>query len=179
MKKGGGKRKGSSFEREISKVLTKWASGQDKEYWYWRSPSSGAVATVTEGNGELSGDIIALKPEATFLTSRYSIEIKNGYPSSSFHKHLKLLKNDEIKNFWIQCVNDASQSNKLPLLIYKKKQYNTLIGISDFKGVLKNKLENTPSLIMTWGNYCDLPICHLFDMEEFFNTISPEDIKRL
>ena len=175
MRKGGGKAKGSAYEREIAKTLTKWCSGQDKEYWFWRSPSSGAVSTITEGNGEIAGDIIALKPEGTFLTSKFSIEVKVGYPTSNFHKHLKKVKNDEIRDFWSQCCNDADRADKLPMLIYKKKQYNALIGVS----VINDKLKEIPSLIMTWGDYNDLPICHFFDLEEFLNTVTPEDIKNL
>jgi hypothetical protein len=178
MRKGGGKAKGSSFEREVSKILTKWCSGQDEEYWFWRTPSSGAISTITNGNGELSGDIIALLPEGTFMTSRFSIEVKTGYPKSSFHKHLKGVKNDEIKSFWEQCVNDANRANKLPMLIYKKKQYNALLGISELKGVLKRKLKNVPSITLSWGDG-ELPICHLYDMEEFLSIITPEDIKSL
>ncbi len=175
MKKGGGKSKGSAFEREIAKTLTKWCSGQDKEYWFWRTPSSGAISTITQGNGELSGDIIALLPEGTFLTSKFSIEVKVGYPNSNFHKHLKGVKNDEIRLFWEQCCGDAERSKKSPMLIYKKKQYNTLIGIS----YLNSKLGEIPYIQLNWGELYDLPKIYLFDMEEFLCTISPEDIKNL
>ena len=172
MKKGGGKAKGSAFEREIAKLFTLWASGQSKEYWYWRSPSSGAVATITDGNGDISGDLIALKPEGTFLTSKYSIEIKTGYPNSSFHKHLKGVKTDEIRDFWKQCCFDASKAEKRPMLIYQKKQFNTLIGIS----TVIDKLKYIPSLTMTFGADILLP-CHFYDLSEFLNIITPEDIE--
>ena len=175
MKKGGGKAKGSAFERDVAKILTKWSSGQNKEYWFWRSPSSGAVSTINEGNGEISGDIIAIKPEGTFLTSKFSIEVKVGYPTSNFHKHLKKVKNDEIRSFWYQCVYDASRAEKLPMLIYKKKQYNALIGIS----VINEKLNGISSITMTWDDHEDLPSCHFYDFEEFLTVITPEDIKNL
>ena len=174
-----GKGKGSTWERDIAKTLTKWLTGKEKPYVWWRMPGSGAIATISEENKELSGDIMSLRPEGAFLTDRYSIEAKNGYPSSSFHKHLKGVKNDEVRLFWKQTVDDANRAEKLPLLIYKKKHYNALIGISDFEGVLKHKLRNIPSIIMTWGDYDDLPVVHFFDMEEFLNTITPEDIKSL
>ena len=171
--------KGSNWEREIAKTLTKWLTGKEKPYVWWRMPGSGAIATISEENKELSGDIMAFRPEGAFLTDKFSIEAKNGYPNSNFHKHLKGVKNDEIRLFWEQCVNDANRADKLPMLIYKKKQYNALIGISELKGILKQKLQHIPSITMSWGNQYELPICHLFDMEEFLNTISPEDIKSL
>lgn len=171
--------KGSSWEREIAKTLTKWLTGSEKPYVWWRMPGSGAIATISEENKELSGDIMPLRPEGAFLTDRYSIEAKTGYPNSNFHKHLKGVKNDEIRLFWEQCVGDAVRADKRPMLIYKKKQYNSLIGISTLEGVMKQKLQNLPCLTMDWGNYNDLPICHFYDMEEFLNTITPEDIKTL
>lgn len=170
-----GKGKGSTWERDVAKTLTKWLTGSEKPYVWWRMPGSGAIATISEDNKELSGDIMTLRPEGAFLTDKYSIECKIGYPTSSFHKHLKKTKNDEVCDFWTQCVNDANRANKLPMLIYKKKQYNSLIGIS----IVNEKLLEIPSLTMAWGNYNDLPICHFFDMYEFFNTMTPEDLRTL
>ena len=117
-----GKGKGSLWERDIAKTLTKWLTGKEKPYVWWRMPGSGAIATISEENKELSGDIMPLRPEGAFLTDKFSIEAKTGYPSSSFHKHLKGVKNDEIRLFWEQCCGDANRASKLPMLIYKKKQ---------------------------------------------------------
>jgi hypothetical protein len=170
-----GKGKGSLWERDVAKTLTKWLTGTEKPYVWWRAPGSGAIATISEENKELSGDIIALRPEGAFLTDKFSIECKVGYPNSSFHKHLKGVKNDEIRLFWEQACNDADRADKLPMLIYKKKQYNALIGVPR----ITQKLLEIPSIKMSWGDYNDLPECHFFDMEEFLNTITPEDIKDL
>jgi hypothetical protein len=173
MKAGNSKAKGSGFEREISKFFTEWLTGQSKEYYFWRSPSSGAISTITQGNGEISGDIIALKPEGTILTGKWSIEIKTGYPSSSFHKCLKGVKNDEIEAFWKQSVGDASRSKKQPMLIYKKKGLNILVGIPstndyhELTGHLK-------SITVNYGN--NLPPIQFFDMKEFFVSVKPENI---
>ena len=142
-------------------------------------PGSGAIATISEENKELSGDIMALRPEGAFLTDKFSIEAKNGYPKSNFHKHLKGVKNDEIRLFWEQCINDAVRADKMPMLIYKKKNYNALLGLSELKGVLGEKLQHIPSVTIDWGEANDLPICHFYDMELFLNTITPEDIKGL
>lgn len=170
-----GKGKGGTWERDVAKTLTKWLTGVEKPYVWWRAPGSGSVATVSIENKELSGDIISLRPEGTFLTSKFSIECKVGYPNSNFHKHLKGVKNDEIRLFWEQCCNDACRADKLPMLIYKKKQFNALIGIS----IINDDLRKIPSITMTWGECNNLSICHFFDMTEFLNTVTPEDIKIL
>lgn len=169
-----GKGKGSMWERDVSKALTKWLTGKEKPYVWWRSPSSGAMATISEENKEISGDIIALRPEGAFLTDKFSIECKVGYPQSNFHKHLKKIKNDEIREFWTQAVNDAAKGDKLPMLIYKKKQYNALIGVS----VINTKLDVLPSITMNFVQ-ADLPTVHFYDMEDFLAVMSPEDIKNL
>ena len=170
-----GKGKGSLWERDVAKTLTKWLTGSEKPYVWWRAPGSGAIATISEENKELSGDIITLRPEGAFLTDKFSIECKVGYPNSNFHKHLKGVKNDEIRLFWEQACGDADRAGKLPMLIYKKKQYNALIGVT----VLNDALLEIPSITMSWGEQYDLPNCHFFDMEEFLNIVSPEDIKNL
>src|SRR5574343_1296923 len=104
------KAKGSGFERDIAKFLTEWLTGQSKEYYFWRSPASGGITTILEENGTIAGDIIALKPEATKLTNEYSIECKTGYPQSSFHKCMKVEKDDEITLCWKQACEAARKS---------------------------------------------------------------------
>jgi hypothetical protein len=50
-------------------------------------------------NTTISGDIIALKPEANLLCSKFSLELKTGYKETSFDKHLKNNKSDPLKAF--------------------------------------------------------------------------------
>lgn len=50
-------------------------------------------------NADISGDIIALKPEAQFFTDFFSIEAKNGYPEGSLDKILKKNKDEIIEQF--------------------------------------------------------------------------------
>jgi len=174
----GSKSKGSSFEREIAKFLTKWVSGQEKELYYWRSPSSGAVATLNVGSKEISGDIIALRPEGAFLTDRFSIELKTGYPKASFHQHLKDNKNFEIENFWKQCVRDASKADKQGMLIYRKLGYPIILGIGcQTKFLLKDYLKDVKSVHLIFDN--GTPSIAFFDMKKFFEKVTPEVIKKL
>ena len=121
--------KGGDFEREVSKTLTRWLTGKEKPYMYWRMPGSGGLATIHEENRGLTGDIRSLHPDAEFLTDCFSIECKTGYPRTSFWQHFKNLKNFSIKEFWQQCVNDAYKANKRPMLIYRKKGQQIILGI--------------------------------------------------
>lgn len=173
--------KGGDFEREVSKHLTKWLSGKVKPYLFWRMPGSGGLATIHEENIDLSGDIRSLTEEAEFFTSIFSVEIKNGYPKTSFWQHFKKLKKFNIEVFWNQCVEDSKKGNKRPMLIYRKKSQKPLIGIdsnTDNKiNEINEKLCKLPKLSMTFTS--SLPTLVFYDFNDFFNIISPDVIKKL
>lgn len=169
--------KGGDWEREIAKFLSKWLTGSEKPYQYWRMPGSGSLATIHEENIGLSGDIRALTPEADFLTNVFSIEAKIGYPDASLDKHLKYNKSDPLYSFWQQCLDDAIKSKKLPMLIYKKKGlptpwvgiiYSTYLKLDDY-------LEKLRFVHLYWGG--DLLCVFFFEMKEFFEAITPDIIK--
>ena len=174
--------KGGDFERDVSKELTSWLTGKPKPYKYWRMPGSGGLATIHEENVDLSGDIRALAPDAEFLTDYFSIECKNGYPKTSFWQHFKNIKNFNIRDFWIQCMDDAKKGDKAGMLIYRKKGQKHIVGIEEevswTLSCINEKLCELPSIVMTWE--CDyLPSVEFFSFENFFNIITPENIKEL
>ncbi len=170
--------KGPDFEREIAKFLTKWASGKTKPYWYWRLLGSGSVATLSEENKELSGDLHALNPKACFLTDRFSIECKSGYPDTKFHQHFKDIKTFKIKEFWEQTVRDADRSLKFPMMIYRRKGMKPIVGLDI---VVFNKLNYKLQGIgcIQLGNFKNLPPVYFYDMNKFFDRITPDDIKEM
>ncbi len=175
MKSGGGKRKGSSFERLISRKLSMWLTGQDKEYYFYRSPSSGAVATMNSMNEDITGDIIAVKPEGRILTSVYSIECKDGYADADPLKIFKNNKNDIIKDFWEQCIGDSKKANKKGMLIFRKKGYPILIGIEDetnLSKIMKNKINKY--LIIAFDS--NLPKLTLFELDIFLNYLNKKKL---
>ena len=175
-----GKSKGSDFERYCSKQLSIWLTGTERPYNFWRSPSSGGLATISELNQDLSGDIIGLTIEAKEICSIISIEAKTGYPKTSFWQHFKDIKNFNIKLFWQQCVNDANK--KFPVLIYRKKGSKPIIGINLKMDKEINKSVNLNilnSLIVGFKEDEDLPLLKLYDMEDFLDNVKPEIIKKL
>lgn len=125
--------KGADWERVISRRLTLWMSGQDKDLWLWRSPGSGSVGSKSPSlsNKALSGDIIALKPGALPLIENYSLELKNGYESACPFQSITKTKGDILLDFWTQCCRDAEKAEKYPLLIFNKKgvRGNPFIGM--------------------------------------------------
>ena len=171
-----GKRKGSQYERIIAKFLSKWISNSD-ELVFWRSPSSGALSTISNVK-EVSGDLVAIKPEGEWFTNIFSIEIKTGYPKFDFHK---FILNDKtlIEDFWKQCTDDAYKYDKYGLLIFQKKGYKPIIGICDeLKEKIIKHINNTDSIILCFSN-ANLPCVTFYNMNEFFNKVKPEYLKKI
>ena len=169
-----GKAKGGSFEREIARTLTFYMSGQKKELWYWRSQSSGGLATIAN-QPNLGGDIVAVHEKAYPLTNKYSIELKTGYDDTCFFQHLKNIKNFNIEVFWKQCMNDAVKASKLPMLIYRKKGINPIIGfdINDGKRFIDKDLQ---TLSITFSKDKNLPNIIFFNFDEFLIKIPKDEL---
>ncbi len=167
-----GKAKGSGYERDICKLLTEWLTGKSKPYVWWRSPSSGALATITAQNPNLTGDIISVLPEGNFLTDMFSIEVKVGYPNSSFNKFFSNAKNNEIELFWNQAYNDSKISNKEPMLIYKKDRKEPLIFINEKLMKKFNMLNELNFFIIKFNTHK----VAVFNLKDFFTKVKPSDI---
>lgn len=173
--------KGSDFEREISKELTIWLTGKPKPYYFWRQPASGSLATIDEKNKNLSGDIRAIHPDAEFFTDIYSLELKTGYPKASFWQHFIPLKNYILKEFWKQCVRDAYQAEKKPMLIYRKLGRAKIVGICKTdKYILEERtdLKILPCITLRF-ELTELPELILYNFDDFFKYIKPDDIRSL
>ena len=115
MKAGGGKAKGSSYEREIAKKLSLWLTAGKRNDCIWRTSNSGGQATVTKFDTQC-GDLHAVRPEAQKFFDTFSLELKN-------YKALDILtfqsKNFILKKWWVQASTDAKRANKIPLLIVR------------------------------------------------------------
>jgi len=165
--------KGSDFERYVCKKLSVWFQGTEKPYLFWRMPASGGLATISEMNKGLAGDIIPLDEDIKKWWP-LSIECKTGYPSTSFWQHFKGLKNFNIELFWKQCTEDAKKSDKYPMLIYRKKGQKPIVGINEIVEDMFD-IEHLPSISLYFPKTKDNVV--FYDMEQFFNNITPEQLK--
>lgn len=173
-----GKKSGSSWERYLAKFLTKWLTGNEKPYAFWRNLGSGSFIT-NKVSDDASGDIMALTDDAKKVISKVSIEAKIGYDDVDLLKHFKSNKNNTLENFWKQCIRDSRIANKYGMLIYKKKKYPPIIGIelSLNNLLLKQKISLPKFIIVNFGN--DLPNMVMYDFETFFQCVSPKNIQKL
>jgi hypothetical protein len=122
MKPGGGKNKGSAFEREVCRKLTKWATGEEKPEIFWRTSASGAQATMSKKKGhksKMGGDIMAIDERGMLFTKTFYCECKS-------YKELRvedfLVGSGNLFSFWKKCQKEAAEEGKRPLLIFKKNR---------------------------------------------------------
>ena len=171
--------KGGDFERNISKFLTKWLTGKTKPYMFWRNDASGGLATMHIENIHMTGDIKSIHPDSEFFTDIFSVECKTGYPNTSFWQHWNSTKFG-IENFWLQACGDACKAKKHPMLIYRKKGRKQILGIDKYiQEKLNKRLEGLNYIGVCWGDPDACKSCFLYDMEQFFDRVKPDDIRRL
>lgn len=127
MKQGGGKAKGTAFERGVCKDLSLWVSHGEDQDLFWRSSISGGRATVALRKGRAikpAGDICAVSPGGHRLTDRFFIECK-------FYRDLELrrflIHAGRLWEFWEHCVKQALQHGRTPLLIARQNRFPTLL----------------------------------------------------
>ena len=122
MKPGGGKSKGSQFEREVCVALSRWVSNGAREDLFWRSAMSGGRATVRGRKGKNTnaqvGDISSIAPAGHALTNRYVIEAKF-YADLEIDAFLFKGKG-KLSQFWAELNRVARKEKRYPLLIAKQ-----------------------------------------------------------
>jgi hypothetical protein len=129
MKPGGGKQKGSSFEREMCKKLSLWVSEGKHDDLFWRSAMSGGRATVRAKKGQTTasghGDITAVTPGGNVLTDKYVIECKSyaDLEWSSF-----VYGRGFVWSTWRKLVVDCENCNKEPFLILKQNTKPVIVA---------------------------------------------------
>jgi hypothetical protein len=128
MRRGGGKNKGSAFERKICKQLSLWVSLGKQSDCFWRSAISGGRATVQHRKGvkvRQSGDICSVSPEGHALTNNWYIECKHYKDLDVASFILKGVGN--LAKFWRTTKREAERHDKDPLLIAKQNNQPVLV----------------------------------------------------
>lgn len=162
--------KGSSFEREVCCLLSKWWTGGKRDDIFYRSNSSGGRFTARKKSGKdtayQGGDVTFTDPSGEPLIKEWNIELKSGYGKNkkilaakgkvvkvqSRWDVLDLIDSSQketvIEKMWNQCSRDAHATNRKPVLIFRRNGRRICIAIertyfsylSDYFGSVDNVL---------------------------------------
>lgn len=141
MRSGGGKRKGTEFERDIAKSLSLWITLAKRDDVLWRSAISGGRTTAHYAKqkkdsrprinkeqklAHVGGDICAIHPLGAPLIDRFFLELK-------FYRDLNLgraLTEQEglLIKFWLKACEQAKRLGKHPLLVFKENRGSVMVG---------------------------------------------------
>lgn len=129
MKSGGGKAKGSAFERDCCKRLSLFITRGARDDVLWRSAMSGGRATLQLRqdivNRAQSGDMTAIAPEGYALCDRCLFECKS-YRDLDIPQGL-LKDTGLLARFWRDTYRAAARYGKEPVLIAKQVRLPTLV----------------------------------------------------
>src|ERR1043166_5512869 len=123
-----GKAKGSGFEREVCKALSKWVSKGKRQDIFWRSAMSGGRATVQHAKGisiRQAGDICAVAPEGHVLTDRWFLECK--HVKNLAIQSFLLYGTGALANFWKVAQQQARQHRKSPMIIARQNHLPIIV----------------------------------------------------
>lgn len=138
--------KGGTFENEIAQKMSLWLTNGKSDECVRRTESSGARATQRSKKKKVKdtmfGDICASDPSVQGFFDLISLELKSGYYVSKSKRKLggtsvtnwsfnDIIDSNQKTNvfftFWGQCCNDASKSNREPILIFRRNQRKSCI----------------------------------------------------
>lgn len=174
MRKGGGKAKGSQFERDICHALSIWVSTGKHEDVFWRSAMSGGRSTVAHAKGRRlsaqAGDISCVHPAGAQFIKLFLCECK--FYSDLNYSGL-LAGTGKLLQFWGETVVEAQRYDRLPLLIAKQNRLPTIIFTS-WVGCDRLRLMRSSAVVAS-------PVLDLWGFEQnfFFSAaVPPEPRKR-
>lgn len=128
MRPGGGKAKGSAYERRVCKDLSLWLSNGKRDDLLWRSAMSGGRATIGGGKGlkraAQAGDISGVDDAGIRFTTEFYVECK----------HLRDLQIDKfvicgtgvLSDVWLDAARKAKRVDKFPIVIAKQNRLPTI-----------------------------------------------------
>jgi len=180
------KGKGSEFERQICKRLSKWWTDEERDDVFWRSQTSGARAT-TRGKSGLKtfgqyGDIQACDPCGQTLLDVFTIEVKRGYSSACICDMLDKpdsAAQKELDKFIEQVQEDTRKAGSLYWMVIWQRNRRQPVVVTSFR-ICRNlpQLKKVPhlrgKLRMNSGKCQTLFSCTL---EDFLSLVTRNDVE--
>jgi len=186
--------KGSSYEREICRQLSRWWTNGNDEDVFWRTAGSGAMAKTRSKSNKKTfgqyGDVQATNPIGQPLIDLYSIEIKRGYSKHTFAEMMDKLdkaKPQMYEKFIEQASIDGGLSKSWTwILVTKRDRRKALISFPFYflKELTKEGLSTKTTLPCFILQYCsDLSLTstriYCTTLDNFLDNVKPEMIKKI
>jgi len=109
------RQKGSNFEREMCKLLSRWWTDKERDDIFWRTSQSGGRATQRAKGGKSTygsyGDIAAVDPIGAPLLKAFTIELKRGNSHGNPVDLFDAPRTDKIRG-WEHCLDQTVRSAK-------------------------------------------------------------------
>jgi len=186
------KGKGSSFEREMCRLLSSWWSCGERDDLFWRSAGSGAMAKTRSKVGKATfgqyGDVQATDPTGQPLLDLFTIELKRGYSSETFANMLDKPAG-AAKQIWEtfadQVMTDFKNAgSKSWMLISRRDRRQALIFIPLSIAMELSRagadIKSYPHLRGTFALKNGKRIrIYLTTLDDFLRNIYPEHIKKI
>lgn len=188
--------KGSTFEREIATQLSLWFTGGKNDRVFWRSASSGAMATTRSKQGKTTsggyGDITAIDPIGAPLTDRCVIELKKGY-NEQFDPlwildRLNSTKPTPLEAILIKLFEETKVAGRTyPVLIFKRDRRQAMIAVSSsFIAAYharafadKHTFAHGPCLVLNTKRLGEYPHFSIFTLEHFLANCRPDVVCKM
>jgi hypothetical protein len=188
----GGSHKGSSFEREICKLLSCWWSkgieGVARDDIFWRSSQSGGRATQRAKFGKKTfgsyGDIAAVDPIGIPLLKVFTIELKRGRSHGCPNDLLDCKPSTKPKPFE-QCLMQAIDAHKRAgslfwMLLCRRDGRVSMVYVD--LGIVRG-VRGLPTLAVGPRVYYDIKLCSGrqlrflgVKLDDFLSRVKPQDI---
>lgn len=129
------KEKGNRFERQVADKLSNWWGGK-----FNRTPQSGGASWAEQNNAV--GDIVP--PPNMGFPLVIECKDREGWTIDNV-----LLNNKEPHDWWKQVVGDASKSNLVPCLVFKRKYSQIYVALPYVEKVYDDFRENGSPIMRT------------------------------
>ncbi len=159
MRSGGGKAKGSSFERYVCNGLSLWITYGKQKDIFWRSALSGGRSTVAMKTGNKlaaqAGDISSVHRLGHVFVERFVIECK-AYRTLNFEGFIK--GKGHLIEFWKIVGREAKTYGKQPMLVGKQNNHPVIVclsndGLKTFGLKAKVRVPEYDLNILLWGDF--------------------------
>ena len=152
------KSKGSTFERDICRLLSLWWTDQQREDVFWRTAASGALATIRgktkQGAYGMHGDIQAVDPIGAPLMKVFTFELKKGYPKATISDTLDTIQKHKRLPEFVQFILQARKSQEQAgsyswAVIHRRDNHHTMLVLPNIPAPWTSAIKRTNYQTMT------------------------------